>query len=150
MSKLLFRMRHVPEDEARDVRDLLQKNNIEFFETFSGNWSISIPAIWVSRDDQYTEARKIIDLYQAERADEAKKRILDQEIKGVKLRLEENLAPRAMGPSGIGGVLSCIIEDRQSTGMQMALIRSWLASCIRTANWPDPAGFSWPSWPDPC
>ena len=72
-------MRHVPEDEARDVRDLLQKNNIEFFETFSGNWSISIPAIWVSRDDQYTEARKIIDLYQAERANKAKKKLLDQE-----------------------------------------------------------------------
>ena len=89
MSKLLFRMRHVPEDEARDVRDLLQKNNIEFFETFSGNWSISIPAIWVSRDDQYTEARKIIDLYQAERADEAKNRLLDQEIKGVKLRVSD-------------------------------------------------------------
>ena len=89
MSKLLFRMRYVPEDEARDVRDLLQKNNIEFFETFSGNWSISIPAIWVSRDDQYYEARKIIDLYQAERADKAKKRLLDQEIKGVKLRVSD-------------------------------------------------------------
>ena len=82
-------MRHVPEDEARDVRDLLQKNNIEFFETFSGNWSISIPAIWVSRDDQYTEARKIIDLYQAERANKAKKELLDQEIKGVKLRVSD-------------------------------------------------------------
>ena len=80
MSKLLFKMRHVPEDEARDVRDLLQKNNIEFFETFSGNWSISIPAIWVSRDDQYTEARKIIDLYQAERADKEKKKIIRSRI----------------------------------------------------------------------
>ena len=82
-------MRHVPEDEARDVRDLLQKNNIEFFETFSGNWSISIPAIWVSRDDQYTEARKIIDLYQTERANKAKKELLDHEIKGVKLRVSD-------------------------------------------------------------
>ena len=33
MSKLLFKMRYVPEDEAQEVRDLLQKNNIEFFET---------------------------------------------------------------------------------------------------------------------
>ena len=89
MSKLLFRMRHVPEDEAKDVRDLLEKNNIEFFETFSGNWGISIPAIWVSRNDQYTEARKVIDSYQAERADRAKKELLDQEIKGVKIRVSD-------------------------------------------------------------
>ena len=82
-------MRHVPEDEAKDVRDLLEKNNIEFFETFSGNWGISIPAIWVSRNDQYTEARKVIDAYQAERADRAKKELLDQEIKGVKKRVRD-------------------------------------------------------------
>ena len=89
MSKLLFRMRHVPEDEAKDVRDLLHKNNIEFFETFSGNWSISIPAIWVSCDHQYADARKIIDLYQAERANRARKELLDQEINGVKLRASD-------------------------------------------------------------
>ena len=89
MSKLLFRMRHVPEDEAKDVRDLLEKNNIEFFETFSGTWGISIPAIWVSRNDQYTEARKIIDEYQAERTDKVKKELLDREIKGVKLRVSD-------------------------------------------------------------
>ena len=89
MSKLLFKMRHVPEDEARDVRDLLEKNNIEFFETFSGNWGISIPAIWVSRNDQYTEARKVIDAYQAKRTDKVKKELLDQEDKGVKLKVRD-------------------------------------------------------------
>ena len=34
MSKLLFRMRHVPEDEARDVRDLLQKITSNFLKLF--------------------------------------------------------------------------------------------------------------------
>ena len=89
MSKLLFRMRHVSEEEANDVRGLLEKNNIEFFETFSGTWGISIAAIWVSRNDQYTEARKIIDEYQAERTDKVKKALLDQEIKGVKPRVSD-------------------------------------------------------------
>ena len=89
MSKLLFRMRHVPEDEAKDIRDLLEKNNIEFFETFSGNWGISVPAIWVSRNDQYAKARKVIDAYQMERTDRVKKQLLDQEIKGVKLRVSD-------------------------------------------------------------
>ena len=45
MSKLLFRLRHVPEDEAEEVRALLEQNSIEFFETFAGNWGISLPAL---------------------------------------------------------------------------------------------------------
>ena len=32
MSVLLFRLRNVPEDEAEDVRELLNKNGFEFYE----------------------------------------------------------------------------------------------------------------------
>lgn len=67
MSKLLFRMRDVPEDEAQEVRELLIENEIEFFETYAGNWGISLPALWVKRQDQYELARQILDEYQAER-----------------------------------------------------------------------------------
>lgn len=67
MSKLLFRMRDVPEDEAQEVRELLIENEIEFFETYAGNWGISLPALWVKRQDQYELARQILDEYQEER-----------------------------------------------------------------------------------
>ena len=49
MSKLLFKMRHVPEDEAQEVRELLASNKIEFFETFAGNWGVSMPALWLKK-----------------------------------------------------------------------------------------------------
>ena len=68
MSRLLFRMRGVPEDEAEEVRDLLDTHSIEFFETHAGNWGISMPALWVKRDEQFLEARRLLDDYQAERA----------------------------------------------------------------------------------
>lgn len=68
MSKLLFRLRNVPEDEAQEVRELLDANDIEYFETFAGNWGISLPAIWLRRDDQFAAARSLLDDYQAERA----------------------------------------------------------------------------------
>ncbi|MEE3087569.1 MAG: DUF6164 family protein, partial [Pseudomonadota bacterium] len=42
MAKLLFRMRDVPDDEAEEVRELLTQNKITFFETFAGNWGISM------------------------------------------------------------------------------------------------------------
>ena len=68
MSKLLFRMRNVPDDEAQEVRELLDANDIEYFETFSGNWGISLPAIWLPREEQFAAARSLLDHYQAERA----------------------------------------------------------------------------------
>lgn len=68
MAKLLFRMRHVPDDEAQEVRDLLDQHEIEYFETFAGNWGISMPAIWLKNVEQFDEARGLLDTYQAERS----------------------------------------------------------------------------------
>ena len=67
MSRLLFKMRHVPQDEAEDIRRLLDDHDIDFFETFSGNWGISVPAIWLKHDNQFEAARIVIDDYQEER-----------------------------------------------------------------------------------
>lgn len=67
MSRLLFRLRHVPEDEARDVRELLDARGIEYFETSSGLFGISFPGIWVRREAQFEAARKLLDDYQAQR-----------------------------------------------------------------------------------
>ena len=67
MSRLLFKMRYVPEDEAEDIRQLLHRHNIEFFETFAGNWSISVPALWLKHDEQFETARNLINDYQKER-----------------------------------------------------------------------------------
>ena len=38
MSKLLFKLRNVPDDEALEVRELLELNDIDYFETTPGNW----------------------------------------------------------------------------------------------------------------
>jgi len=67
MSKIIFRLRHVPEDEAAEVRALLERNNIEFFETFAGNWGISLPALWLKDESKHQAARELIDAYQEER-----------------------------------------------------------------------------------
>ncbi|GJM11736.1 MAG: hypothetical protein DHS20C12_01390 [Pseudohongiella sp.] len=68
MSKLVFRLRNVPIDEAEDIRDLLEGNDIAYFETSAGNWGISLPAIWVHESEQYEFARRLIDEYQLERS----------------------------------------------------------------------------------
>jgi hypothetical protein len=67
MSKLIFRMRDVPIDEADEVRALLDSKNIDYFETFGGNWGISMPALWVKDPAKFKEARTLIDQYQKQR-----------------------------------------------------------------------------------
>ncbi len=66
MSRLLFRMRHVPDEEARAVRELLDRHGVRWFETGAGRWGIAFPAIWVARDEEYARARRLLDEWQAE------------------------------------------------------------------------------------
>lgn len=68
MALLLFRLRHVPDDEANEVRALLQAHDIDFYETSAGNWGISMPAIWLHNDDDYGLAVSLLNNYQAERS----------------------------------------------------------------------------------
>ena len=82
MAKLLFRMRNVPDDEAEEVRELLTQNEIPFFETFAGNWGISMPGLWLVNEQQFDEARALLDEYQEARSTRVKSQYLWQREQG--------------------------------------------------------------------
>ncbi|WP_455199525.1 DUF6164 family protein [Kaarinaea lacus] len=67
MAVLLFKLRDVPEDEADDIRELLETNNLDYYETSAGNWGISTPAIWLKNDGDLEKAKSLIEIYQHER-----------------------------------------------------------------------------------
>ena len=68
----LFNLRGVPEDEAEDIRQLLDEHEIEFYETSAGNWGVSLPAIWLGDESAcFDEAKRLVDAYQIERAKHA-------------------------------------------------------------------------------
>ena len=69
MAKLLFRLNQVGEDEAEDVRALLDDAGIEYYETDAGRWRISIAAIWLRHDQDYQQARALLDDYQQQRGE---------------------------------------------------------------------------------
>jgi len=73
MSKLVFRLRNVPIDEAQDIRELLEANDIAYFETSAGNWGISLPAIWIHESEKFESTRMLIDEYQSERTERLRK-----------------------------------------------------------------------------
>ena len=67
MSVLLISLRNVPDDEAAEIRALLDANAIEFYETPAGRWGISAPAIWVKEKQSLPVAKALIEQYQRER-----------------------------------------------------------------------------------
>lgn len=68
MPALVFRLRNVPTDEADAVRQLMEENNIDWYETSAGNWGIAMPGIWVNESEEMPKARALIDSYQQERS----------------------------------------------------------------------------------
>ena len=68
MSKLLFRLSNVPDDEAQEIRELMANNDIDIFETSAGNWGISMPALWLKKEEQFEFANELLNVYQAKRA----------------------------------------------------------------------------------
>jgi len=67
MPRQIFRLRGVPDDEATEIRALLTENEIGYYETDAGNWGISMPAIWLRDEQQFQQARDLIDEYQQRR-----------------------------------------------------------------------------------
>lgn len=67
MSILFFSLRGVPDDEADEVRQLLNDNGIDFYETSAGPWGISTSAIWLYRHDDVETIRPLFKAYQQQR-----------------------------------------------------------------------------------
>ncbi|MFP7721698.1 DUF6164 family protein [Lysobacter sp. A3-1-A15] len=72
MAKLLLNLRNVPDDEADDVRAMLDANRIAFYETQPSRWGISHGGIWLNDADDHPKARTLMDGYQAERRERAR------------------------------------------------------------------------------
>jgi hypothetical protein len=67
MSKLLLNLRNVPDDEADDVRAMLDSGGIAYYETPPSMFGISAGGIFVSKDADIAEAKRLMAAYQAQR-----------------------------------------------------------------------------------
>lgn len=68
MSVLIFRLNGVSEDEAEEVRALLDAHGFDYHETGSGFLGLGMAGLWLLDDTQRAAARDAIDAYQHERA----------------------------------------------------------------------------------
>lgn len=92
----LFSLRHVPDDEAQQLRDLLSSHHIDFYETGPGNWGISAGAFWLRTDEQLEEARKLIDTYQEQRTRDARLEYEELKRAGQQRRFLDNVREKPL------------------------------------------------------
>lgn len=67
MARLLFKLAQVPDDEAEEIRALLTRENIQFYETDAGMFRVGLDAIWLADAGQEARARELLLVYQQER-----------------------------------------------------------------------------------
>ncbi len=101
MSALVFRLRNVPDDEAQDIRDLLDENQLEWFETTAGNWGIAMPALWLTHSCDVARARALIDQYQQARRLRLREELEHNTAAGLQPRLVDRLVERPFACLGI-------------------------------------------------
>ncbi|MGR8931469.1 MAG: DUF6164 family protein [Gammaproteobacteria bacterium] len=83
MPILFFNLREVPEDEADDIRELLNAADIEFYETTDGFWGVSLPAIWLHHPDDLPTASRLFAEYQQKREIEQRTLYEQQKQQGL-------------------------------------------------------------------
>ncbi len=67
MAKLLLNLRGVPDDEADEVRALLEAHGISFYETPPSRFGISAGGIWIRDREGVAAAERLLAEYQARR-----------------------------------------------------------------------------------
>lgn len=72
MAKLLLNLRHVPEDEAAEIRTMLEEHDICYYETEPNRWGISAGAIWIKDDSRHQDAMVLMSAYQGQRSAHAR------------------------------------------------------------------------------
>ncbi|MDR5893743.1 DUF6164 family protein [Halomonas mongoliensis] len=81
MARLLFRLGNVPDEEAEEVRALLDARGFDTYETRAGFWGLGVAAIWLHDESQYEAAREVLDAYQeglAERMRQARDDLVER------------------------------------------------------------------------
>ena len=72
MTRLLLNLRNVPDDEADDVRAMLDTHGIAFYETRPSMWGVSSGGIWVKDDAAIVVAKRLMAEYQGQRQSTAR------------------------------------------------------------------------------
>jgi len=63
----LMNLRHVPDDEADEIRELFETHEVRYYETPPSRWGISMGGFWVHDPEEARRARALLTEYQQQR-----------------------------------------------------------------------------------
>lgn len=69
MAKLLIKLNSAPVDEITEIYELLESNNIDFYETDSGRWGVSVAGFWLRDESQLEQAKQLLIDYEQRRSE---------------------------------------------------------------------------------
>ncbi|CEP38027.1 MULTISPECIES: DUF6164 family protein [Halomonadaceae] len=92
MAELLFRLRHVTDEEAMEVRDLLAAHGFDTYETQAGFFRLGVDAIWLRNPHQHDAAIAALEAYQAERLERVQREHQAVVERGEQMTLWKRLA----------------------------------------------------------
>jgi hypothetical protein len=75
----LMNLRHVPDDEADEIRALFEAHDVVYYETPPSRWGISMGGFWVHDDDDAERARVLLETYHRERQ-QAQRRTYEENL----------------------------------------------------------------------
>lgn len=64
MAQLLINTRGATEEEVTGMEAVLEERGIACYRTDAGRWRLGVDALWVTRDQDYDEARALVDQFQ--------------------------------------------------------------------------------------
>lgn len=63
----LMNLRHVPDDEADEIRALFEEHEVNYYETPPSFWGISMGGFWVHDEAEAERAKELLKAYQSRR-----------------------------------------------------------------------------------
>lgn len=101
MARLLLNLRNVPEDEADEIRFLLEEGKIPFYETPPSRWGVSAGGIWVADRDAAVRAEALLVTYQRERQTRARDLHRAAERQGSGKTIWHGVRERPLSAAGV-------------------------------------------------
>lgn len=109
MPHLLLNLRHVPEDEADEVRALLESHGIDYYETPPNRWGISAGGLWTREAEVAARAKPLLETYQRERQQRARAEWEEAQREGRAPTLLQAILAEPLRMSLVGAAVLAIL-----------------------------------------
>ncbi|MFE8072343.1 DUF6164 family protein [Marinobacteraceae bacterium S3BR75-40.1] len=109
MPHLLLNFRHVPDDEIIEVRELLEEEGIDYYETPPSRWGVSMGGIWTRDRAMAERARTLLEDYQAQRLQRSRADYEQRSRSGEVMGFWQRLRARPVAVLGVCLAIAAVI-----------------------------------------